>query len=501
MKLLCQKPTRAAFQLLCALLCGALVAAVTFAAITQDGKAPRSISTDEGKRPRSIDEGKATVAERQTIVKKVFVQTPLPRRPAYNWVIIRPPVESAAVTIDGKRVEKSASGDFRAEVRVGRRYSVVVTAGDDYEPFRKTLTMQAKQPEIIDPPLKYRFGSARIVTAEEALEGAKVLIDGKPSEVQLDKSQSALTIDRITPGKRVITFDHPDYVLYERNAEIAADTEYTWSFVPARPLVEMEIETLPKTKVYVDDELMDETADGRLKLSGIKIGTHRVKLVKNGYEEYDAAHEFVFQKPVRINYRLKPRQPSTDFQSNFKDADRRAWALPPEAKIAADRLTVVQCAGLAYPQNVAYWDFDMQFHLRLESDGGAAWALRAADAKNYYLFALSGARGRAGQATFSTYVVRDGRLDLQQTAVSPVDTVIAAQAGYEYTVIIEARGNVINHRVVPAAKNRADKDVWGREVNLGTFTDESQQFLFGGFGFRSVGAEAFSVSELYVKRR
>ena len=481
----------------------ALLTCVLFAlsAYSQDGKGPKSL--DEGKRPRSIDEGNTTVSGRTSPTKKAFVTTPVPRRPAYNWVIIRPDIDNAEVRIDGKPLPKSKDDDFRAELPVGRKYSVSVTAGEDYLPFRQSYTMKAKQPEIIEPLLPFKFGTVKILTAEEALEGARVLIDGKPQKVQLDTLKSMLTIDRVEPGKRIITFDHPDYVLYERNATIAADTEYTWSFIPARPLVELEIQTEPHAKVYIDDEPRgDVTSDGRFKLSDVKIGAHQVKLVKNGYEEYRATHQFIFAKPVRISHRLQPRQPSTDFQTNFKDADAGAWALPRGAKIETDRLTVAGAAALARPQAVVYWDFDMQFHLRLESDGGAAWALRADDPNNYYLFHLSGPKGRSRTATFTTYVVRDGKLDLSKTAVSPVDTGIAAETGYEYTVVIEARGNVINHKVIPAAnRNRNDRDVWGREVNLGSFTDAQRLFLFGGFGFRAVGAEIFSVSELYVKRR
>ena len=340
------------------------------------------------------------------------------------------------------------------------------------------------------------------VIVRPALDKAEVRIDGKPQKVAIDKSKSALTLDRLEPGKHLITFDHPDYVLHERNAQITPDTEYTWTLFPARPFVELEVDTLPRTKVYVDNELKDETADGKLKLSDIKPGPHQVKMVKNGYEEYNETHEFVYPKPVRIAHRMKPRQPSTDFQCNFKDTDANVWTLPRGAQIAADHLTISPATALAQPQGVFYWNFEMQFHLRLESAGGAAWALRADDANNYYLFYLSGPQGRGRTATFTTYVVRDGKLDMKNPIVSPVDTGISAETGYEYTVLIEARDNVINHKIIPVAnKNLTEKPLWGTPVNLGTFTDENRLFLFGGFGFRSVGTEKFSISEMYVKSR
>ena len=47
-------------------------------------------------------------------------------------------------------------------------------------------------------------------------------------------------------------------------------------------------------------------------------------------------------------------------------------------------------------------------------------------------------------------------------------------------------------------KNLKEKEQVGNELTLGAFTDKDSLFLFGGFGFRSVGTEAFAISELYV---
>jgi hypothetical protein len=472
----------------------------TLIAFSQDGKRPKSIN-DEGKRPKSIDEGNATVTSR-TLIKKVYGNPPpTPRRPAFNWVVIRPDIDDAIVKIDSLAVAKSTEGDFRKELPVGKKYVVMVSAGSDYETFTQSYTMTAKQPEIIDPPLKYKFGSVKIVTAEDALENARVLIDGKPQKVKLDKSSSAMIIDKVEPGARLITFDHPDYVLYERNAKIEKDTEYTWSFAPERPLVDLDIQTDADTTIYVDNEPKGiTTSDGKLKRSDIKIGQHEVRLVKNGYEEYKRAFNFEFRKPIRINETLVPKRPSTDFHDEFEVVDASRWTIGSGGtKLDSGRLSVSNSPALCYATNTFYWDFTMQFNLKFSNNAGAAWVVRAKDPNNYYLFYLSASQGKIPNK-FLTYIVHNNTFDPMKPLDS-VPIVISANKGDEYTVRIEANKNVINHVIVPSAMNVIDKKnkLVGEDVQLGTFTDKNNTFLYGGFGFRSIGSEIFSVDDLYVK--
>jgi hypothetical protein len=471
-----------------------------FISLAQEGKRPVD-SGNEGKRPVTKDEGKATVTSR-TIIKKVYVNAPLtPRKPAFNWVVVRPEVEDAVVKINNELIAKSAEGDFRKELPVNKKYSVTIAAGNDYDAYQTSFTLSAKQPVILDVPLKYKFGSVKIVTAEDALEGARILVDGKPQKVRIDKASSAIFLDKVEPGARLVAFDHPDYVLYERNAQIVADKEYAWSFAPERPFVDLDIQTDADTAIYVDNEPKGvTTSDGKLKRSDIKIGQHEVRLVKNGYEEYKHAFSFEFRKPVKVSETLVPKRPSTDFHDEFEVVDASRWTIPASGtKIESGRLTVSNSPSLCFATNTFYWDFTMQFNLKFSNNAGAAWVVRAKDPNNYYLFYLSSSQGKVPKK-FLTYIVRNNTFD----PMKPVDSVplyISAQKGDEYTVRIEVNKNVINHFITPSNMNPIDKknDLVGVEVNLGTFTDPNNSFLYGGFGFRSVGAEIFSVDDLYVK--
>jgi hypothetical protein len=473
------------------------VALISFA---QEGKRPVETAS-EGKRPVTKDEGRATVSTR-VVIKKVYVNAPAaPRRAAYNWVIIRPELEDAVVKIDDVPIAKSAEDDFRKELPVGKKYTVSVSAGSDYDTFTKSYIMSAKQPEIIPLDLKYKFGSVKIVTSENAFEGARISIDGKPQTVKLDKANSTILLDRVEPGARLITFDHPDYVLYERNAKIEANTEYTWNFAPERPLVDLEVQTDPDTTIYVDNEPKgNATSDGKFKRTDIKIGRHEVRLVKNGYEEIKRLEEFAFRKPVTIKETLIPKRSSAEFHEEFDVADNSRWAMPAGgAKIDARRLVVSNSPVLCYPLNTFYWDFTMQFNLKLSNNGGAAWAVRAKDPDNYYLFYLSGPQGKIPNK-FLTYIVQHNTFD----PMKPLDNlpiVISAKQGDEYTIKIEASNNLINHIIIPSAMNDLDKKnkLAGEEVQLGTFTDKNKTFLYGGFGFRSIGAESFFIDDLVVQ--
>jgi hypothetical protein len=457
--------------------------------------------SQEGNRPKSVDEGKASVTSR-TIIKKVYINSPpAPRKPAFNWVVIRPEVDDAVVKINNEAVAKSAEGDFRKELPVNKKYSVTIAAGSDYDAYQTSFTLSAKQPVILDVPLKYKFGSMKIVTAEDALEGAKILVDGKAQKVRIDKASSAIILDKVEPGARLVSFDHPEYVLYERNAQIVADKEYAWSFAPERPFVDLDIQTDADTAIYVDNEPKGvTTSDGKLKRSDIKIGQHEVRLVKNGYEEYKRAFNFEFRKPVKVNETLVPKRPSTDFHDEFEVVDASRWTMATGGtKIESGRLRVLNSPLLCYATNTFYWDFTMQFNLKFSNNAGAAWVVRAKDPNNYYLFYLSSSQGKIPNK-FLTYIVHNNTFDPMKP-VDSVNIVISAQKGDEYTVRIEANKNVINHVIIPSAMNATDKKnrLVGEEVQLGTFTDKNNSFLYGGFGFRSVGTEIFSVDDLYVK--
>ena len=187
------------------------------------------------------------------------------------------------------------------------------------------------------------------------------------------------------------------------------------------------------------------------------------------------------------------RQPlHSEFSELFVDVER--WTVPPSGwDIRGERLFIAQQPRVGYVTKLAADDFTMVFHLKLENAAGAAWALRIRDPDNYYLFHLSGSdSSKTATSYFSTYIVRDGKLG---EAVSRIPVTKKLSAGGEYTVNIKAQGNEITHLLSSA--DDPSTDPLGDP--LGYFKDESNLYSSGGIGFRSVGAEQFSIDELYVR--
>ncbi len=184
------------------------------------------------------------------------------------------------------------------------------------------------------------------------------------------------------------------------------------------------------------------------------------------------------------------RQPlRSEFSEMFVGLGR--WTAPPTGwEIRGERLFIAAQPRLGFATNVVVDDFTMTFHLKLENAAGAAWALRIRDQDNYYLFYLDGSK--TATSYFSAYIVRAGKLGEIVTQIPITKKLIA---GGEYTVNITAKGNKIEHFFNPA--DDPSTDALGDP--LGIFIDENNVYPGGGIGFRNVGAEQFSVDELYVR--
>jgi hypothetical protein len=325
-----------------------------------------------------------------------------------------------------------------------------------------------------------------------ALDGATILIDAKPAKFSVNKQENQLVIDGIKPGPRTVTYDHPDYVILTKQLTVKPSTEILWTPSMKLATVELNVKSESGTKVYVDDVQRGETLpNGTLRLDDVRIGSHQIKLVKDTYEEYRATLEFEYGKPVSLNAKLVPLPSSAEF-NEFFDIDERLqkWTKPASGWSVKDgRLWLANSSEILHPTKISYRNCTMAFHLRLKNAGGAAWAIRAKDSKNYYLFYLSGPQGRFPNY-FNTYVVRDGQLDLTNPAQS-VPILANLKAGGQFQVQVDVVGNVIEHTITPSDE--------AKPIPLDAFKDKDSTFTFGGIGFRTIGTEQFSVDDLFVQ--
>jgi hypothetical protein len=341
------------------------------------------------------------------------------------------------------------------------------------------------------PPTRAQ-ASESLIRIAPAIPGATILVDARPAKLTVNQQENQIVIDGIKPGKHTFTYDHPDYVILTKDLVVKPATEVLWTPSMKLATVRLNVKTEPGTKVYVDDVPRGETLpNGTLQLDDIRIGSHQIKLVKDTYEEHRASLEFEFGKPVTHAVKLVPLASSAEF-NEFFDIDPRIqkWTKPASGWSVKDgRLWLAGCPELVHPTNINYRDFVMAFHLRLKNAGGAAWAVRARDSKNYYLFYLSGPAGQF-PGYFNTYVVRDGNFD-PTNPVQSVPVIANLKAGSQLQIEINVKGNVIEHTVTAADT--------GRSEPLDAFKDKDSTFSFGGVGFRTVGPEQFSVDEMFVQ--
>jgi hypothetical protein len=440
---------------------------------------------------RPVDEGdvKETRPEPRVIRRPPRV-TPRPSRPANSVLIIKTYPENATVEIDGLPTKSTAPGEFSKELLANKIYTIKVAAGPNYQTNEQRISLKAGQPKILDVTLTYRFGSVKL---GPAIEGAKIYLDDlavSSDKYNLDESSGLILINDLPEGEHIIKYDHPDYVILERKFKISPGSQYTWTFLPKRALVEMRVKTNAGAAIYLDNEPKGTTtSDGTLKLSEIRIGDHEIKLAKDGFQDYKVTRRFEFGKPVDLDHQLEPLATATEFQDDFDIANTSRWTMPPSGwSIKSGRLHIANSPLIGFPTDLRYFDFEMHFLLRLTNAGGATWALHIKDPNNYYLFYLSGPEGLFPNR-FITYIVIDNKLD-PHAPVSSVPVPMELKAGGDYTIEITASKNIIEHAITPAAT--------GERIRFGFFEDPKHLFPYGNIGFRTVAQEQFSIDELFV---
>lgn len=180
-----------------------------------------------------------------------------------------------------------------------------------------------------------------------------------------------------------------------------------------------------------------------------------------------------------------------EFDEEFLNLNK--WTPPPTGwthnpNEGEGSLEITGQPQVGYASGIVFEDFEVSFDLKLLNGGGASWALRVNGPGNYYLFYLSGPAGMYPKR-FLSYVVRDGEIDRKSERSNAV--IAELKEGEQYYVMITAEKNRITSTIRPAAT--------GRETNLGVFVDPDNTYPRGGFGFRTVGGEKFSVDNLIVR--
>jgi serine/threonine protein kinase len=207
---------------------------------------------------------------------------------------------------------------------------------------------------------------------------------------------------------------------------------------------------------------------------------------------------FTYSRFLSASSSTVPARPllKSEFAENFATLER--WSTPPSGWLLTrdGRLQIENQPQLIFPSEVNCEDFTMDFHLRLENDGGAAWALRTKDPTHYYLFYLSGPSGQA-PGSFVPYII-NGNQRTQKNSVAVIPHLVV---GGEYQIHINVQGNRITHSITVAKTlpEYEDVDQGKTYTNLGLFIDPENTYPVGGIGFLTISAEKYSIDDLFVR--
>src|ERR1051325_313834 len=187
-----KKIEHAVFARITALLVGLAIASVSGFALT---------AQDPDSRPIKIDPGISRSLPKKPPAKSPSrppSKNPPVSNPDNGLLVVLTEPENAEVSIDGKVAGRAVDGIFRRELKGGNQYTVAVSAGPNYLPFKRNVEITARQSQTVSASLIARFGTVRV---GPALDGARVLIDGKAADaamLELDKGSNMLAINGLT---------------------------------------------------------------------------------------------------------------------------------------------------------------------------------------------------------------------------------------------------------------------------------------------------------------
>jgi hypothetical protein len=365
----------------------------------------------------------------------------------------------------------------------------VVVSSPDYDDATEEVAVTAGRPETVNGRPRPRFGDLTLTGAEVA-DGASIELDGKA----VDASRIARGADgsariRTTPGKHRVRVSKRGFEPFVAEVEVPPGGETRLPVDVKREMTSILVRGTPGTRLYVDRidrGVIPTTAEIEVR-----------QLVPG--QRYDLRFELEDHQPrtdtiqpeagtvATIDATLEPLPTSGPFEELFVGG-LGAWDAPGTWRAGRGVLTV-RGSELGIARDSWYADFEMIFALRLGGPRGAAWAVRARDVNNYYLFVLGGPEGPYPNQ-LRAYVVAGGVFDPAAPA-STQPVIPPLRPGETYRVRVRAEGGVIQHWLTPAST--------GEEVSVGLFNDVKRSFPLGRIGFVAPHGEVFQISGLSAR--
>lgn len=418
-------------------------------------------------------------AERVKVITKTeFIKVPVLSNKGYLSVVA---VSAASVTLTPvqagpkkapaiKEIVKDEDGSLNLINLLPGKYKIAIEH-PDYLPYSDTIQ--------VDPALPQTF----VVSGKMVAKYGAIRIGGAPSDVKVFLDDAAVTpvrqasddalISKVPVGKHRLRISKSGYVDVAQELDVQPGKQ---SFVSAQlslAMVTLSLTSEPGARVYVGNEERAVIPPGGNVKIPLAPGRQSILVLKDGYQEgrkelalslaNNPANERVDLVPI-------PNSAEGDWQPSLGP---RKWFPQPAtwrfdasgALIRGDKLILYDTESNR--DFNTYRDFRLEFDVVFTNGKGIAWAARAKDPNNYYLFEISGPQ-------FHFYVCRNGKLEWKdsQQIVEKMD-----KRGDSFHIIFEARGNRFDTRMTIGSAPSAQPHL------IGIFQDDS--FSYGGVGFRA----------------
>jgi PEGA domain len=446
----------------------------------RDSKPESSAPIGPKRTDRAIPESERV----KVITKTEFVKVAVRANKGYLSVVAIPTalVTLTPITANQKKtpavkeIVKDVDGSLNLINLLPGKYKIVIKH-PDYDPYLDTIQIDSASPDtfVAYNKMVARYGAIRIGGAPA---NARIFLDEEPiAASRLTVENQNAVIPKVPVGKHSLKVSKAGYADFTREIEVMPGKQ---AFVSAQldlARVTLNLTSEPGARVYVGgEEKAIIPSNGNVTIS-LTPGSHELRVSKDAYQEWKKDLSLsLANNPVteRVNLIPIPNSTEGDWQPSLGARKWRpqpvAWKFDASgAHIRGDQLVLFDTE--ASRDFNTYRDFKLEFDVVFANGKGVAWAARAKDSNNYYLFEISGPR--SGKPVFNFYVCEEGKLELKDSRpiVEKID-----KPGDSFHIIFEARGGRFDTRLdiksAPSAKPHL----------IGISQDDS--FSYGGVGFR-----------------
>lgn len=445
--------------------------------------------SNSGDKPKKVI-GATGVIKGEDTTTSVSKPPPPPPPSLSRIVVITTGAANAEVLVNSKPYTSDKDGATKfIDIKPGTANLIV--KHPDFEPFTESLTLEKGKAITKIVKLISKYGDVKLGGIPE---GSKIFIDGEEKPIDSIKREGEeVSLHRIPVGVRKLKITHPDYITREEDLDIKPGEELTDAKGLILATADLTLASTAGAEVYIDDEPKGKVLpDGTVVINAIKPGERKIRVVKDGYEEKMLVEKLAIG-PKALEVKLVPIPNTGEFSDYFNEG-LKFWNAPSDWLIEGAKLIIKGQSKLGIPKEGVFRDLDGVFSLKMLNGKGVAWALKVnGKSQNYYLFHLSGPKGKTPNL-IRTYICKDGKYDLGNFARSTKVNTITLSPEYFYRVRVSVRGNKIETFMTASQGPEA-----GTEIPIDVFIDESNTFTYGNIGFTTIDGEEALIDDVGIK--